>query len=203
MAQFANNRNNGAQGHKAPSTPIAVGDFLVPTGMGTYIPYAASITVYFTGLTGTFVLGETVTQTISSATGIVLAQSTVGVTLGSITGTFDATHLLTGGTSGATATASALVTNNKIFGLSLTEVTSTDSDYADKTFIGISTPVKVLDFLYIPVSNGTATQLIEGSYVNVDPANPGSVNVATPGTQIYVYQVVDASNIIGAIALTV
>jgi len=204
MAEFINNRNNGQIGNRAPSIEIEQGFFMVPTGLGSYIPYSESITVRFSGLTGTFALGETVTQATSGATGIVLAQTSLGIVLGSVTGTFDATHGLTGGTSGATATATSVVTNDKIFGISNTVVQSTDADFATSGVdINMSTPVNVLDYLIIPVSAGTAIASMVGTYVNVDPANPGSVDVSAVGTQIYISKVIDADTIQGIIALTV
>ncbi len=203
MAQFINHNNNGAQPKRAPSTVISVGDFMVPTGMGSYIPYSASVTLLGTA-SGTFVLGESVSQATSGATGVVLAVTTAGITVGTVSGTFDTTHVVTGGTSSATMTPSSVVTNNKIFGVSNQAVASTDSDYATSgVALNMSTSVKVQDYLNIPVSAGTATTLLEGTYVDVDPAHPGSVTVSAAGTQIYVYQVIDASNIIGFISLSV
>lgn len=204
MSQFENNRNNGAQVLRTPSVVISSGDFLVPTGIaGGYIPYSASETLYGTP-TGTFVVGETVSQATSSATGVVVSVSASGITVKSITGTFDTSHTVTGGTSSATMTPSSILVNNKIFGVSLESIATTDSNYATSgQYIGVSTPVKVLDYLTIPVSNGTATQALEGTYVNVDPAHPGSVDVTAVGTQIYVYKFIDATHIIGAVSLTV
>lgn len=190
-------------GNRAPSVIINVGDFLVPTGLGTYIPYGATTTLSGTS-TGTFVLGETVTQATSAATGIVVVVGTTGIAVKSVTGTFDTTHVVTGGTSTATLTPTLVTTDNKIFGVSDEAVASTDSNFATANqYIGISTPVKILDFLKIPVSSGTATQAMEGTYVNVDPANPGSVIVGTVGTQIYIYKFIDSKTIIGAVSLTV
>jgi hypothetical protein len=62
----------------------------------------------FTGLTGTFVLGETVTETTSAETGVILwieVSGTTGVLgLGDVSGAFTGGLTLTGGTSSATAT---------------------------------------------------------------------------------------------------
>lgn len=204
MAQYKNNRNNGEIVTRAPSVVINVGDFIVPTGIaGGYIPYSASETLTMT-VTGTFVVGETVSQATSSATGVVVAQSASGITVKSVTGTFDTSHLVTGGTSAATGTPSLITANSKIFGVSNGAYATTDSTFASSgTKINVSTPVKIMDYLYIPVSAGTATSALEGTYVNVDPAHPGSVDVTAVGTQIYVFQVVDSANIIGVVSLTV
>lgn len=205
MAQFKNNRDNGGQQNSAPSVVYNIGDFLVPDGIGHFIPYALATTVFTGAFTGTFVLGETVTQATSGATGVVLAISTspTALVLKSVTGTFDATHVLTGGTSGATATATSVAITKKIFGLSNQQVQSSDSNFATSQPINLNTPVKILDYLTIPVSSGTATLSLEGTYVDVDPANPGQVIVSTPGTQIFVTKFINASLIEGVIALTI
>ena len=145
MAQFKNNRDNGAQQMSAPSVVYNVGDFLTPDGLGHFLPYVLSTTVLTGAYTGTFVLGETVSQATSGATGVVVAigGTVTGLALKSVTGTFDATHLLTGGTSGATATATAATINKKIFGVSNQQVQSTESSYTTSQPINISTPVKI------------------------------------------------------------
>lgn len=206
MAQFNNNRNNGDLQNKAPSVPYNIGDFIVPDGIGHFIPYAKATTVTTGAFTGTFVLGETVTQATSGATGVVEAISTTApsaLVLKSVTGTFDATHVLTGGTSGATATASAVSIIKNIMGISNRQVQSTDSDYAMVNGFSISTPVKIQDYLNIPVSSGTATAAMEGTYVDVDPANPGSVIVGVVGTQIFITKFINATTIMGSVALPI
>jgi hypothetical protein len=203
MAFFKNNRNNGQICTKAPSQPFSVGQFLVPTGLGNYLPYAKATTVLFTVLTGTFVLGETVTQATSGATGVVLAVITGGVYLGSVTGTFDNTHVITGGTSTATGTATSVNIAKKIYGIANQMIQSTDADYAKARFTNISVPTNIQDYLTIPVSSGTAVQTMEGTYVDVDPATPDSVIVGVTGTQIYITKVVSASMVEGLIALHV
>lgn len=204
MAKFINNRNNGAYApKKAASTVISVGDFLVPTGMGSYIPYSASQTLYLTGIVGTFVKGETVTGGTSAATGVVLVVTTAGIVVGTIVGTFVTAEVVTGGTSAATGTTAAIPFNTKIFGLSNEEIQSTDSDFATVRPINVSTPVNLQDYLEIPVSSGTATALMVGQYFNVDPANPDSIIVSAAGTQIYVTEFINASLVRGIIALHV
>jgi len=56
---------------------------------------------------GTFQIGETVTQAVSGATGVVSKVFTDRLILHSITGTFDTTNTVTGGTSGATCVLTA------------------------------------------------------------------------------------------------
>jgi hypothetical protein len=74
-------------------------------------PYA---TAYVTGsyITGTFVDGETITQAVSGATGIIVGNQSSGGRLyfKSITGTFNNVNICTGGTSGATFTSSSVIT---------------------------------------------------------------------------------------------
>ena len=64
-------------------------------------------------ITGAYTVGETVTQATSGATGIINAingASNQILYLTNVTGTFDNTHVVTGGTSGATATPTTIVT---------------------------------------------------------------------------------------------
>lgn len=91
----------------------------------------------------------------------------------------------------------------KILGLSNTQITSASANYATTDDISISTPVNILDELYIPVETGTATASLVGTYVNVDSTNPGAVDVSGAGTQILVTRVLSADMIKGVIALTV
>lgn len=202
-ASFANNRNNGLATAKTPSINYDVGQFLVYTGLGGVIPYSASMSITLSGIVGTFVVGETVTGGTSAATGVVLAVAANGLVLTGVTGTFITAEVLTGGTSGATGTSVVLTTNDKILGLSNEGIDSTSSNFATDEDINVSTPNNVMDYLIIPVSSGSATSALVGTYVNVDPANPGAVDVSTPGTQILVTRVVDAGTIHGAIALSV
>jgi len=209
-ASFSNNRNNGLPTAKTPSTVFQSGYFVVYTGLGGVIPYSASETLFMT-ITGTFQLGETVTQATSGATGVVIALDSdfagapSGITVNAITGTFDTSHVVTGGTSGATGTPSTILANNLILGLSNSVVTSASKDWLLTDDINVSTPVAVLDYLDIPVSNGTATAGLVGSYVMVDPANPGQVDVTTASTtgQILVTRVTSANTIKGVIAQAV
>lgn len=92
---------------------------------------------------------------------------------------------------------------DKIVGLSNEQITSASKNYATTDDISISTPVNLLDELLIPVSAGTATSALVGTYVDVDPSNPGAVDVSTAGTQILITRVIDSATIRGVIALTV
>ena len=92
---------------------------------------------------------------------------------------------------------------DKILGLSNEQITSASTNYATTDDINVSTPVNILDELLIPVTGGTATLSMVGSYVDVDPAHPGCVDVSAPGTQILVTRIVDSATIKGVIAYTV
>lgn len=206
-ASFTNNRNNGMATAKTPLVNFVSGDFLVYTGLGGVIPYAASVTLFMT-ITGTFQVGETVTQATSGATGIVIDAGTnfspiIGITVGSVTGTFDTSHVVTGGTSGATGTPTTVLSNDKILGLSNSFVNAGSTDWTTTDDVNVSTPVAVLDFLSIPVSNGTPVLAMVGQYVNVDPANPGQVDVSTVSAvsgQILVTRILSSTMILGVIA---
>jgi len=65
-------------------------------------------TVAGTPTSGTFSIGETLTQATSGATGIIRYSSATSITINFITGTPDNSHTWTGGTSAAVFTPSAL-----------------------------------------------------------------------------------------------
>ena len=70
------------------------------------------------GATGTFTVGETVTQAISGATAKVVSDDGAGaMTLSDIIGTFDQTNIVTGGTSGFECTFGAIVIPLPITGI--------------------------------------------------------------------------------------
>lgn len=65
-------------------------------------------TLNYSGLTGVFVAGETVTGSSSGATGIIVALDTGVLALEQVSGQFTVSETITGGTSGATATVSSI-----------------------------------------------------------------------------------------------
>jgi len=71
-------------------------------------------TLTYTGMSAAFTNLETVTQASSGATGIFLYSTTSSgggtMTLGNVVGTFNGTNVITGGTSGSTATSSSTLT---------------------------------------------------------------------------------------------
>jgi hypothetical protein len=67
--------------------------------------------ITYTGLTGTFSLGEYVTGSTSGARAVIVYNPTGSLNLADITGAFVTSETLTGSLSGATATSSSAVTN--------------------------------------------------------------------------------------------
>lgn len=89
---------------------------------------------------------------------------------------------------------------DQLLGVCNDSVTSTDADYATVRQINIS-EATYNDLFEIPVSIGVATTALEGNYVDIDPANPGSVDVSTSvAQQILVVRVLSSDLIIGKIA---
>ncbi len=88
-----------------------------------------------------------------------------------------------------------------LFGVMNEEIQSTDVDYADvRPIQSLSNPVNLMDVLEIPVITGTATDALEGTYVDVDSSDASGVDVTAPGTQIYVITVVNETLIKGVMA---
>ena len=95
---------------------------------------------------------------------------------------------------------------DKILGLSNRQVTAASADYALTSDISVSTPVNIMDYLTIPVTNGDTSAFVVGTYVDIDVAGgSGTVDSATAGTgtQILIVRVLDLNTIRGAIALKV
>lgn len=89
---------------------------------------------------------------------------------------------------------------DQILGISNELIASTDADYAVARQLNIS-EATYNDLFEIPVSIGVATNALEGTYVDVDPLNPGSVDVTTSvAQQILVVRVLNADLILGKIS---
>jgi len=89
---------------------------------------------------------------------------------------------------------------DQILGISNEAILATDADFAVARPINMSEAV-YNDLFEIPVSIGVATNALEGNYVDVDPANPGSVDVTTSvAKQILVVKVINSDLIHGKIA---
>ena len=129
---------------------MAVGELVTRTGV-TLQTKLRSVYVPYTGASGTFEYGETITGGTSSATARIAFVEDDKLFVYEVVGTFGAAETITGGTSGATATTDgAATTGNTTTWLSLarvrdtftlnrsrpvTEITDFDSleyDFADK-----------------------------------------------------------------------
>jgi hypothetical protein len=73
--------------------------------------YEAGKVLVVPSITGTFTVGETVTQGTTAISGVVLATTATNIFLRDVAGTFTDAALVTGGTSSATATPSSVVTS--------------------------------------------------------------------------------------------
>ena len=89
---------------------MAIGNLVTRTG----VEYAAKLRGDYVAVgavtNGPFKYGETVTQATSLATGVVAFYEPTRLYLRNVVGTFNNSAVITGGTSGATATASAVLT---------------------------------------------------------------------------------------------
>jgi hypothetical protein len=100
-----------AQGNVVIFTELttATAGFQIVGPLGSVIANATYLTMG--AITGTFQVGETVTQATSAASGkiaaIVLLPTPI-ITVYAVSGTFDTSHVVTGGTSSATSTPSAV-----------------------------------------------------------------------------------------------
>jgi hypothetical protein len=104
-------------------------------GTGAWIRCLQTGTITHGAITGTFVLGETVTQAVSGATGKFVKETAGVMTLYNVVGTLNAVNVLTGGTSGATTTATGTLTVNR-----------TDINATNSTFHGAGTNGTLLDY---------------------------------------------------------
>ena len=88
---------------------MAIGTLVTRTGVSYAGKLRASSIAHGAITSGPFIPGELVTQTTSTATGRVVFSETNKLFLRDISGTFNNTDVITGGTSAATATASAVL----------------------------------------------------------------------------------------------
>jgi hypothetical protein len=106
-------------------------------------------TLTYSAISGAFTDLEPVSQAVSGATGVFLYQTTTTgagtMTLGNVVGTFNNTNIITGGTSGATATSSSTLTEaytmNKNF--------EQGSSYPYSVIIGCATRVLTQVYEYL------------------------------------------------------
>jgi len=105
---------------------------------------AYALSIAYTGLTGTFQVGETVTGGTSAATGTVIYDSGTVMLVADVTGTFADAETITGGTSSASATTSGTPANSYLasyvaFGRPKSAITISDSR-GTQTITDFTTP---------------------------------------------------------------
>jgi len=102
---FANTDNVTGQ-KSGTSTSATAGPTALVADYGLDIIIATiDISISTSGITGTFIPGEQVSQATSNAKGIFMGNSGNTLFIGNVAGTFNNTNVITGATSGATATA--------------------------------------------------------------------------------------------------
>lgn len=95
--------------NKTVNEPTAIESLVA--GYGTKIVIATvEGTLTHGAVSGTFIEGEQVSQAVSGALGIMMADTGSVMTLGNVTGTFNGTNVITGATSTATSTSSSTLT---------------------------------------------------------------------------------------------
>lgn len=104
-SQFAD--NDPIVGQKSAATADVNGSITsLVAGYGTDIVASTiDISISTSGITGTYIEGEQVSQAVSGALGILMGNSGNTLFIGNVTGTFNNSNIITGATSGATATA--------------------------------------------------------------------------------------------------
>lgn len=106
-------------------------------------------TLTYSATSGEFTNLEPVSQAVSGATGIFLKQTTTTeagtMTLGNVVGTFNNTDVITGGTSGKTATSSSTLTQAYTMAKAFTQ----SSDYNYSVIIGCATRVLSQSYEYL------------------------------------------------------
>lgn len=75
-------------------------------------------------------------------------------------------------------------------------ITSSDNDYAVTRPTNVTEKIANVEFI-IPVSVGVATAAMVGSSFDIDPANPGSIDVSGAGTDVLVTEFLSATQVAG------
>lgn len=140
-------------------------------------------TISYSAISGSFTNLEPVSQAVSGATAIFLKQSTTTgagtMTLGNVVGTFNNTGVITGGTSGKTATASSTLTEAYTMAKAFTQGT----DYNYSVIIGCATRVLSQTYEYLKY----VTRI--GSTFTMYPtatAQGGAITHTTKQGQLYI-----------------
>jgi len=140
-------------------------------------------TLTYSAISGSFTNLEPVSQAVSGATGVFLKQTTITgagtMTLGNVVGTFNNTNVITGGTSGKTATSSSTLTE----AYTMTKAFSQGSDYNYSVIIGCATRVlsQVYEyFKYVTRIGSTFTMYPTAT------AQGGAITHTTKEGQLYI-----------------
>jgi hypothetical protein len=89
-----------------------------------------------------------------------------------------------------------LTPTNKIVGLCLENIASTDANYASTKLISVDTVDSTIDRFIMPVATGTASAANVGLFYDVAASpNFGSLNVSATGTQFEVTRFINASTV--------
>ena len=147
-------------GYLASETPVT------GTVYGGMITYATA--------TGTFQQGETITQAVSNAQGIVTSVQTGYIYYKSTSGTFNTTNLVTGGTSGATTTPTAVGGQNN-YVLVLSSLSATPTAGASIQFATGDTSAYVISAVSTATVNSTSVYIITLAQQKVVASNDGVV----------------------------
>lgn len=103
---------------------------------------------------------------------------------------------------GSGGTFSRLTPTNKVVGLALDKIASTDANYASTKLVPVDLVSQSIDRFLMPVSTGTATALLVGLTYDVDASpNFGSLNVSAGGTQFEITRFITASLVEVRVAL--
>jgi hypothetical protein len=151
--------SSGFLGSETPVTGTVYG------GMLTYNPNAA---------TGSFTQGETVTQATSGATGIVTSVQTGYLYYKSTSGTFNTTNVVTGGSSGATMTPSA-VGGQANYILVLSSVSAVPQTGASIQFATGDTGAYIISAVSTATVNSVTVYIVTLAQQKVTPSTDGVV----------------------------
>lgn len=103
---------------------------------------------------------------------------------------------------GSGGTFSKLTPTNKVVGLCLDKISTTDGNYAQTKLIPVDVVSQSIDRFQMPVTTGTATALLVGLTYDVDASpNFGSLNVSAGGTQFEITRFITASLVEVRVAL--
>jgi hypothetical protein len=136
--------------------------------------YGGMLTFNTALATGTFTQGETITQATSGATGIVTSVQTGYLYYKSTSGTFDTSHLVTGGSSGATLTPT-VVGGQSNYVLVLSSLSGNISAGASIQFATGDTSAYVIRAVSTATVNSVSLTIITLAQQKITPSTDGTV----------------------------